>query len=118
MSPREIDRHREFLRCFTAQEAAIRAYVRRLVPLRADADDVMQEVAVVVAVVATLTALVVIRRSHSPPEPVLARLTGVSEAVWADRMPTAFTSGTGWTPEGFPRGFSARISSKRSAPTT
>lgn len=41
------DRHREFLRCFTANEAAIRSFVRRLVPLRADADDVMQDVAVV-----------------------------------------------------------------------
>lgn len=47
MSPNEIDRHREFLRCYTSHEPAIRAYVRRLVPLRADADDVMQEVAVV-----------------------------------------------------------------------
>ncbi len=47
MPPPSTDRHREFLRCFTANEAAIRAYVRRLVPLRSDADDVMQEVAVV-----------------------------------------------------------------------
>ena len=47
MAPKEISHHREFLRCFTANEPAMRAYVRRLVPLRADADDVMQEVAVV-----------------------------------------------------------------------
>ncbi len=47
MSPDEKEQHRQFLRRFTAQEPAIRAYVRRLVPLRADADDVMQEVAVV-----------------------------------------------------------------------
>lgn len=40
-------RHTEFLRLFTAHEPAIRAHVRRLVPLRTDADDVMQEVAVV-----------------------------------------------------------------------
>ena len=46
MSSKEINRHREFLRCYTSHEPAIRAYVRRLVPLRADADDVMQEVAV------------------------------------------------------------------------
>jgi RNA polymerase sigma-70 factor, ECF subfamily len=47
MPSKEINRHQEFLRCFTSHEPAIRAYVRRLVPLRADADDVMQEVAVV-----------------------------------------------------------------------
>lgn len=41
------DRHPEFLRLFTATEQAVRAHVRRLVPLRSDADDVMQEVAVV-----------------------------------------------------------------------
>jgi RNA polymerase sigma-70 factor, ECF subfamily len=46
LSP-ETERHHRFLRLFTAQEPAIRAYVRRLVPARADADDVMQEVAVV-----------------------------------------------------------------------
>jgi RNA polymerase sigma-70 factor (ECF subfamily) len=43
----DIDHHRAFLRYFTANESAIRAFVRRLVPLRADAEDVMQEVAVV-----------------------------------------------------------------------
>jgi len=41
------DQHRRFLRSFTAHEPAVRAYVRRLVPTRADADDVMQEIAVV-----------------------------------------------------------------------
>ena len=41
------DRHAEFLRAFTAHEPAVRAFARRLVPRRADADDVMQEVAVV-----------------------------------------------------------------------
>ncbi len=47
MSPAESERHRAFLRAFTAHEAAVRAFVRRLVPSRADADDVMQEVSVV-----------------------------------------------------------------------
>ena len=41
------ERHHHFLRTFTAQEPALRAYVRRLVPTRADADDVLQEVSVV-----------------------------------------------------------------------
>ena len=47
MSPAETERHHRFLRSFTAHEPAIRAHVRRLVPARADADDVMQEVSVV-----------------------------------------------------------------------
>lgn len=47
MSPDEHDSHRQFLRSFTAHEPAIRTYVRRLLPSRADADDVMQEVSVV-----------------------------------------------------------------------
>lgn len=47
MSPEETLNHRRFLRLFTAHEAAIRAFVRRLVPARSDADDVMQEVSVV-----------------------------------------------------------------------
>jgi len=47
MSPDQASRHRAFLRQFTANEAAIRAFVRRLVPARADADDIMQEVSVV-----------------------------------------------------------------------
>ena len=47
MSPSEIELHRRFLRLFTAHEEAVRAFVRRLVPTRADADDVMQDVSVV-----------------------------------------------------------------------
>ncbi len=47
MSPIETERHNRFLRSFTAHEPAIRAYVRRLMPSRADADDVMKEVSVV-----------------------------------------------------------------------
>ena len=47
MSPSEIELHRRFLRLFTANEAALRAFVRRLVPTRADAADVMQDVSVV-----------------------------------------------------------------------
>jgi hypothetical protein len=30
MPPKEIDRHRDFVRCFTSHELAIRAYVQRL----------------------------------------------------------------------------------------
>ncbi len=49
---KELDLHkpdlnRAFLREFTIHEPAIRAYVRRLVPTRSDADDVLQEVAIV-----------------------------------------------------------------------
>lgn len=47
MSPAETQRHIRFLRSFTANEQAIRAYVRRMVPTRGDADDVMQETSVV-----------------------------------------------------------------------
>lgn len=47
MSPAEHEQQQRFLRTFTAHEPAIRAFVRRLVPSRADADDVMQEAAVV-----------------------------------------------------------------------
>ena len=47
MTPDETQHHQRFLRAFTAHEPAIRAFVRRLVPSRADADDVMQEVAIV-----------------------------------------------------------------------
>ena len=47
MSPAETQRHARFLRSFTANEQAIRAYVRRMVPTRGDADDVMQETSVV-----------------------------------------------------------------------
>lgn len=41
------DRHQQFLRAFTTHEPALRAFVRRLVPSRTDADDVLQEVAIV-----------------------------------------------------------------------
>ncbi|MEX2578918.1 MAG: sigma-70 family RNA polymerase sigma factor [Verrucomicrobiales bacterium] len=47
MASSDQDLHRPFLRLFTSNEAAIRAFVRRLVPGRADADDIMQEVSVV-----------------------------------------------------------------------
>ncbi|QDU38616.1 RNA polymerase sigma factor [Maioricimonas rarisocia] len=39
--------HQRFLRLFTTHEPAIRAFVRRLVPSRTDADDILQEVAIV-----------------------------------------------------------------------
>ena len=45
MSDREL--HEAFLREFTANEPAIRAFIRCLLPARGDADDVMQETAVV-----------------------------------------------------------------------
>jgi len=47
MSPAETERHRHFLRSYTAHEPALRAFVRRLVPTRADADDILQEISVV-----------------------------------------------------------------------
>jgi RNA polymerase sigma-70 factor (ECF subfamily) len=47
MSPAETELHCSFLRLFTTNEEAVRAFVRRLVPARADADDVMQEVSIV-----------------------------------------------------------------------
>ncbi len=47
MTPEENQQHDQFLRSFTAHEPAVRAYIRRLVPGRADADDVMQDVSVV-----------------------------------------------------------------------
>lgn len=47
MSSPEIESHRRFLRAYTAHEPALRAFVRRLVPARADADDIMQDVSVV-----------------------------------------------------------------------
>ncbi|MFG0334453.1 MAG: sigma-70 family RNA polymerase sigma factor [Maioricimonas sp. JB049] len=40
-------RHQRFLRAFTTHEPAIRAFVRRLVPSRSDADDILQEVSIV-----------------------------------------------------------------------
>lgn len=39
--------HREFLQAFTRHEPAVRAFVRRLVPSRSDADDILQEVSIV-----------------------------------------------------------------------
>lgn len=48
MSPAETELHQRFLRTLTAHEPAVRAYVRRLVPARADADDVMQEVVIAI----------------------------------------------------------------------
>ena len=39
--------HEHFLTLFTVNEPAIRAFVRRLVPTRQDAADVMQDVALV-----------------------------------------------------------------------
>ena len=41
------DHHHEFLRHFTTHEPAVRAFIRRLVPSRADADDILQEIAIV-----------------------------------------------------------------------
>lgn len=47
MDRQDNDIHEQFLMLFTANEPAIRAYVRRLVPSRADAMDVMQGIALV-----------------------------------------------------------------------
>lgn len=47
MTPAETELHCRFLRLFTMHEESVRAFVRRLVPSRADADDVMQEVSIV-----------------------------------------------------------------------
>jgi len=47
MEPDGVDTHERFLALFTANEPAIRAFVRRLVPTRQDAADVMQGVALV-----------------------------------------------------------------------
>ncbi|MBL4884071.1 MAG: sigma-70 family RNA polymerase sigma factor [Planctomycetaceae bacterium] len=41
------DQHKQFLREFTTHEPAVRAFVRRLVPSRVDADDILQEVSIV-----------------------------------------------------------------------
>ncbi|MBA2114981.1 sigma-70 family RNA polymerase sigma factor [Bremerella alba] len=43
----ETSRNARFVREFACHEEAIRAYVRRLVPSRADCDDILQEVAIV-----------------------------------------------------------------------
>lgn len=47
MSPHEREQHQRFLRAFATHEPAIRAFIRGLLPTRADADDVMQETAIV-----------------------------------------------------------------------
>jgi RNA polymerase sigma-70 factor (ECF subfamily) len=47
MDPEKPQVHEQFLTLFTANEPAIRAYVRRLVPTRHDAADVMQAVSLV-----------------------------------------------------------------------
>lgn len=47
MPPNPDDQYRRFLRLFTANEAAIRAFVRRLVPMRSDADDIFQDTSIV-----------------------------------------------------------------------
>ena len=47
MSPAETELHHHFLRLFTTHQETVRAFVRRLVPTRMDADDVMQEVSIV-----------------------------------------------------------------------
>jgi RNA polymerase sigma-70 factor (ECF subfamily) len=47
MSGMSATRHEQFLRHYSAHEPAIRSFVRRLVPLRTEVPDVMQEVALV-----------------------------------------------------------------------
>lgn len=47
ITPNEENQHYHFLEQFTAHEPAIRAYIRRLLPTRSDADDVLQETVVV-----------------------------------------------------------------------
>jgi RNA polymerase sigma-70 factor (ECF subfamily) len=47
MDPENPQIHEQFLTLFTSNESAIRAYVRRLVPTRHDAGDVMQRVSLV-----------------------------------------------------------------------
>ncbi|MEM7477981.1 MAG: sigma-70 family RNA polymerase sigma factor [Planctomycetota bacterium] len=47
MAAKESQSHELFLTLFTTNEPAIRAYVRRLVPTRPDAADVMQGIALV-----------------------------------------------------------------------
>ncbi len=47
MSNFDKERHHQFLRLFTANEAAIHGFVRSLVSRRADAMEIMQEVTVV-----------------------------------------------------------------------
>ena len=47
MTPAEHAKHDQFLRLYVEHEEALNAFVRTLVPLREDAREVMQEVAVV-----------------------------------------------------------------------
>lgn len=47
MDVENADQHEEFLKLFTANEPAIRAFVRRLVPTRQDSADVMQGISLV-----------------------------------------------------------------------
>ena len=47
MRPEAPNPHHLFLRAYTEHEPALRAFVRRLVPLRSDADDILQDIAVV-----------------------------------------------------------------------
>jgi len=47
MTPSDDQHHDNFLRLFTAHEPAVRAFVRALVPTLSDANDVMQEVSIV-----------------------------------------------------------------------
>ncbi|MCP4839738.1 MAG: sigma-70 family RNA polymerase sigma factor [Planctomycetes bacterium] len=47
MRKEDVDQHERFLTLFTANEPAIRAFVRRLLPSRQDAADVMQGIALV-----------------------------------------------------------------------
>ncbi len=47
MDEETADKHEIFLTLFTANEAAIRAFVRRMVPTRQDSADVMQGIALV-----------------------------------------------------------------------
>jgi RNA polymerase sigma-70 factor, ECF subfamily len=47
MADSDPARHEKFLRLFTASDAALRAYVRTLVPTRDDAAEIMQEISLV-----------------------------------------------------------------------
>ena len=47
MDEHEQQRHRQFLRLFAANEAAVHGFVRSMVPRREDAGEIMQEVAVI-----------------------------------------------------------------------
>ena len=47
MADSDPTRHETFLRLFTASDAALRAYVRTLVPTRDDAAEIMQEISLV-----------------------------------------------------------------------